>query len=121
MVEHLQSGNQTLASENSAWQAMPHLKDIGCAKWLEDGALEFMLPYQQNVFTCGSRTMRSVVCESMLSDTAAMENQTALRAAWLCGQAWFFESLLKERHYIIFERVYQSIDLFTMSSCIATR
>ena len=38
--------------------------------------------------------MRSMVCESMLSDIVAMENQTALRAAWLCGRAWFLETRL---------------------------
>ena len=44
-----------------------------------------------------SRTMRSIVCECMLSDTVAMENQTALRAAWLCGWAWFLETRLKQQ------------------------
>ena len=41
-----------------------------------------------------SRTMRSIVCESMLSDMVAMENQTALCAAWLCNRAWFLETRL---------------------------
>ena len=44
-----------------------------------------------------SRKMRRIVCESMLSDTVAMENQTALRAAWLCGRAWFLETRLKQQ------------------------
>ena len=30
MVEHLQSGDQTMAPEDSAWQAMPHVCEIGC-------------------------------------------------------------------------------------------
>ena len=30
MVEHLQSGDQTMAPEDSAWQAMPHFCEIGC-------------------------------------------------------------------------------------------
>ena len=38
--------------------------------------------------------MRSIVCESMLAETVAMESQTALRAAWLCGRAWFLETRL---------------------------
>ena len=38
--------------------------------------------------------MQSTVCESMLSDTVAMENQTALRAAWLCSRVWFLETRL---------------------------
>ena len=29
MVEHLQSGDQTMAPEGSAWQAMPHFREIG--------------------------------------------------------------------------------------------
>ena len=29
-VEHLQSGDQTVAPEGSAWQAMPHFWEIGC-------------------------------------------------------------------------------------------
>ena len=39
-----------------------------------------------------SRTMRSIVCESMLSDTVAMENHSALHAAWLCRRVWFLET-----------------------------
>ena len=30
MVEHLQSGDQTMAPEYSAWQAIPHFCKIGC-------------------------------------------------------------------------------------------
>ena len=30
MAEHLQSGDQTMAPEDSAWQAMPHFCEIGC-------------------------------------------------------------------------------------------
>ena len=30
MVEHLQSGDQTMASEDLAGQAMPHFCEIGC-------------------------------------------------------------------------------------------
>ena len=30
MVEHVQSGDQTMAPEDSAWQAMPHFGEIGC-------------------------------------------------------------------------------------------
>ena len=44
-----------------------------------------------------SRTMRSIVCESMPSLAVAMVNQTALRAAWLCGRAWFLETRLKQQ------------------------
>ena len=29
MVEHLQSGDQAMAPEDSAWQAMPHFSEIG--------------------------------------------------------------------------------------------
>ena len=28
MLEHLQSGDQTIAPEDSAWQAMPHFCEI---------------------------------------------------------------------------------------------
>ena len=48
----------------------------------------------QEIFIFGSRTMRSIVCESMPSLAVAMVNQTALRAAWLCGRAWFLETRL---------------------------
>ena len=27
---HLQSGDQTMVPEDSAWQAMPHVREIGC-------------------------------------------------------------------------------------------
>ena len=30
MVEHLQSGDQTMAPEDSTWKAMPHFCEIGC-------------------------------------------------------------------------------------------
>ena len=30
MVEHLQSGDQTMAPEYSAWQAIPHFCEIEC-------------------------------------------------------------------------------------------
>ena len=30
MVEHLQSGDQNMAPEDSAWQAMPYFCEIGC-------------------------------------------------------------------------------------------
>ena len=30
MVEYLQSGDQTMVPEDSAWQAMPHFWEIGC-------------------------------------------------------------------------------------------
>ena len=30
MVEHLQSGDQAMAPEDSAWQAMSHFSEIGC-------------------------------------------------------------------------------------------
>ena len=30
MVEHLQSGDQTMAPEDLAWQATPHFSEIGC-------------------------------------------------------------------------------------------
>ena len=30
MVEHLQSGDQNMASKDSAWQAMSHFCEIGC-------------------------------------------------------------------------------------------
>ena len=30
MVEHLQSGDQAIAPEDSAWQAMPHFSETGC-------------------------------------------------------------------------------------------
>ena len=34
MAEHLQSGDQTMAPEDSAWQAMPHVCEIECTSWL---------------------------------------------------------------------------------------
>ena len=34
MVEHLQSGKQTMAPEDSARQVMPHFCEIGCKKEL---------------------------------------------------------------------------------------
>ena len=40
---------------------------------------------------------RTIICEFMLSDTVPMENQTALRAAWLCGRASFLETRLKQQ------------------------
>ena len=30
MIDHLQSGDQTMISEDSAWLAMPHFCKIGC-------------------------------------------------------------------------------------------
>ena len=30
MVEHLQSGDQNMASKDSAWQAMSHFWEMGC-------------------------------------------------------------------------------------------
>ena len=30
MVDHFQSGDQNMAPEGSAWQAMPHFCEIGC-------------------------------------------------------------------------------------------
>ena len=32
MVEHLQSGDQIMASEDPSWQAMPHFYRIGCTQ-----------------------------------------------------------------------------------------
>ena len=48
------------------------------------------------VFFFDSQTLRSIICEPMLSDMVAMENQTAFHPArlWVWGRAWFLETRL---------------------------
>ena len=35
MVEHLQSSDQTMAPEDSAWQAKLQFLDVSCVQWEE--------------------------------------------------------------------------------------
>ena len=48
MVEYMQSGDQTMASENLAWQAMPHFSEIGFRK------LDIGYKLRPKVQFCGS-------------------------------------------------------------------
>ena len=47
MVEHLQSGDQTMAPEDSAWQAMPHVCEIGCIIIVNIETKDISLPESQ--------------------------------------------------------------------------
>ena len=58
MGEHLQSGDQTMAPEDSAWQVTPHFSEVGCTYTAE--TLQYVQVTTKRPYMAGLYKMRNI-------------------------------------------------------------
>ena len=111
MVEHLQSGDQTIAPEDSAWQAKPHFNKTGCTSARsKKTVIPPFNPWQQ------PRCLKSLHFILAQSKNSTIATACLLKSSWK-EDNWNTVTLLEERSnkrqstLLIFE----SVDRLLMS------